>query len=368
MWLIKIVLKAVAIVVLVGVAILALAISYSSSCPGPTPAGSGETMTAVTYQCYGGPEVLQLSQISKPEPGPKEVLVKVHYAGVNPLDWHYMRGSPYLMRLGSGIGAPTDSRLGVDFAGVVESVGEHVRKFKPGDKVFGGRSGAFGEYIVAREMGPIAHLPDKVSLEQAATVGIAGLTALQALRDKGQLQAGQKVLINGASGGVGTFAVQIARSMGAEVTGVSSAGNHPMVRKLGAHHVIDYKQEDYTQGSERYDLIVDMVGNHSARANSGVLTPGGRLVLVGGGKGDWIGPIGKPLQALFYGPFIEQEMIILMAKMNNEDLNTLAGLMASGQLSPVIGHHYPLAEISEAMALSESSRARGKIAIAVASP
>jgi len=368
MSLIKIVLKAVAIIVLVGVAILALVISYSSSCPEPTPAGSGETMTAVTYQCYGGPEVLQLSQISKPEPGPEEVLVKVHYAGVNPLDWHYMRGSPYIMRLGSGIGAPTDSRLGVDFAGVVESVGEDVRTFKPGDRVFGGRSGAFSEYIVAREKGPIAHLPDKVSLEQAATVGIAGLTALQAVRDEGQLQAGQKVLINGASGGVGTFAVQIARSMGAEVTGVSSAGNHPMVRKLGADHVIDYKQEDYTQGSERYDLIVDMVGNHSVRANSGVLTSGGRLVIVGGSKGDWIGPLGKPLQALLYGPFIEQEMIILMAKLNSEDLNTLAGLMASGQLSPVIGHHYPLAEIREAMALSESSRARGKIAIALAGP
>lgn len=368
MRLVKIGLKAVAIVLLVGVAILALAISYNSGCPGPRPAGAGETITAVTYQCYGGPEVLRLSQISKPEPGPEQVLVKVHYAGVNPLDWHYMRGSPYIMRLSSGIGAPTDSRLGVDFAGVVESVGEQVRKFKPGDKVFGGRTGAFGDYILAREVNAIAHLPDGVSLEQAATVGIAGVTALQALRDKGQLQAGQKVLINGASGGVGTFAVQIARSMGAEVTGVSSARNHPMVRELGAHHMIDYKQEDYTRGSERYHLIVDMVGNHSARANSGVLTPGGRLVMVGGGKGDWIGPIGRPLQALFYGPFIEQELIMLMARMNGEDLDTLAGLMASGQLNPVIGHRYPLAEIREAMALSESSRARGKIAIAVASP
>lgn len=365
MQLIKILVKAVAIMVVVGVAVLALVISYTSDCPAPASPAEGESMTAVIYACYGGPEVLQLSQITRPEPGPEEVLVKVHYAGVNPLDWHYMRGSPYFMRLASGIGAPTTTRLGVDYAGVIEAVGERVSRFKPGDQVFGGRTGAFGEYVVARESGAIARLPEGIPMEQAATVGIAGVTALQALRDEGQLQAGQKVLINGASGGVGTFAVQIARSMGAEVTGVSSARNHAMVRELGAHHVIDYKQEDYTEGSDRYDLIVDMVGNHSPRANSAVLTPGGRLVMVGGGKGNWIGPIGKPLQALFYGPFIEQKMIVLMATLNSEDLQTLAGLMAAGQLSPVIGHRYPLAGIREALALSESGRARGKIAITV---
>ncbi len=368
MRLLRIVSKAVAIVLLLGIAILALVISFTSSCPELRSDDSGETFTAVTYQCYGAPEVLHLSQLSKPEPGPREVLVKVHYAGVNPLDWHYMRGSPYFMRLTSGIGAPGEQRLGVDFAGVIESVGEQVSRFSPGDRVYGGRVGAFGEYIVARETGPITHLPDNVPLRQAATVGIAGLTALQALSDKGRLQAGQKVLINGASGGVGTFAVQIAHSIGAEVTGVSSERNHSMVLALGADRMIDYRQEDYTRGSERYDLIVDMVGNHSPRANSRVLTPGGRLVMVGGAKGDWIGPVARPLQALFYQPFVDQELILLMAVMNREDLDTLAALMASGDVSPHIGHQYPLAEIREAIALSESGRARGKIAIAIAGP
>jgi NADPH:quinone reductase-like Zn-dependent oxidoreductase len=307
--------------------------------------------------------VLEISIIEKPVPGEGDILVRVVAAGVNPLDWHYMRGSPYVMRLGSGLGAPADPRLGVDFAGVVESVGPGVLRFKPGDPVFGGRNGAFADYVLITESSAVARKPDNISFEQAAAVGIAGVTALQALRDKGQLAEGQKVLINGASGGVGTFAVQIAHAMGAEVTGVSSTRNHELVRDLGADHVIDYKTQNYTEGEEHYDLIVDMVGNHSPRANSRVLKEGGRLVMVGGSKGDWVGPIGSPLKAFLAAPLIDHEMLLLMAQLSRDSMEELAGMMATGELTPVVDRTYPLETISEAIAYSESGRARGKIVI-----
>ena len=239
----------------------ALVVSHNSACPAPQARRSGQAMNAVQYHCYGGPEVLKLEQVAKPVPGDDQLLVKVHAAAVNPLDWHYMRGEPYIIRMQSGFGAPNAPQMGVDFSGTVEAVGAKVTRFKPGDEVFGGRNGAFAEYVVVRESRAVVLKPTNVSHAQAAAVPIAGLTALQALRDQGGLKAGQKVLINGASGGVGTYAVQIAKVMGAEVTGVCSTRNVELVKSLGADHVVDYKTTDYTAGDQKYDLIVDNIGN-----------------------------------------------------------------------------------------------------------
>ena len=354
------------VVLSVGVTALALTLSYNSPCPPAPEVGADvETMRAVMYRCYGGPEVLAIEDVPKPVPTGNDVLVRVHVAAVNPLDWHYMRGSPYVMRLGAGIGSPTDPSFGVDFAGTVEAVGEGVSRFSVGDEVFGGRSGAFAEYVLVPEDRAIAHKPANVSFEQAASLPIAAITALQSLQDKGGLQAGERVLINGASGGVGTFAVQIAKEMGAEVHGVCSTRNVEMVTALGADRVFDYTQEDYTESGEQYDLIVDMVGNHSISANRGVLADDGTLVIVGGSKGDWLGPMVRPLQAMMQSPFVDQEMITLFAAMNAEDLITLAGFLESGSVSSRIDRRFSLDEVPDAIRYSETGRARGKIIINV---
>ncbi|MDH4047531.1 MAG: NAD(P)-dependent alcohol dehydrogenase [Gammaproteobacteria bacterium] len=320
-------------------------------------------MKAIAYHCYGSTEVLQIEDVVKPTPASNEVLVRVSAASVNPLDWHYMRGSPYFMRLGSGIGAPKDSRLGVDFAGIVEAVGKGVTKFKPGDEVFGGRTGAFGEYVIVPEDKAIVLKPANVTFGQAAALPVAAVTALQALRDKGQLKPGQKVLINGASGGVGTFAVQIAKSFGAEVTGVCSTRNVDMVRSLGADHVIDYKSENYTERDERYDLIIDNVGNHSPSANRRVLDSNGKLVIIGGPKGNWLGPIMNVLKAALISQFVDQELGTMLAQLRQPDLVVLADLMETGQIRSVIDRTYSLDEVPQAIEYSESGRARGKIII-----
>lgn len=322
-------------------------------------------MKAVTYRCYGSPEVLEFGDIEKPVPAGDEVLVRVQAAAVNPLDWHYMRGSPYLMRLMSGLGAPKDTGFGVDFSGAVEAVGRDVRSFKPGDEVFGGKGGAFAEYISISEDRQIVHRPENLTAQEAAAVPIAALTALQALRDKGEIQPGQKVLINGASGGVGTFAVQIAKSYGAEVTGVCSARNVELVQSLGADHVIDYKKESYIESGNTWDLIIDNVGNHSLLANRKVLAPDGRFVIVGGPGGNWVGPLVRPLMATILSPFVDQEFIMLMAQGRKDDLATLAQLLQSGELRPVIDRTWPLEQVAEAIRYSESGRARGKIIITV---
>lgn len=351
-------------VVAVAIAALAIALSYNAGCESaPALADDAESMQAIVYRCYGPPDVAQLEDIEKPVPADDELLVKIQAAAVNPLDWHYLRGSPYLIRLMSGLGAPKEIRLGVDFAGTVAAVGKHVTKFEPGDEVYGGVTGAFAEYVTVRESRAVALKPDNVSFEQAASVPIAALTALQALRDKGQLQPGQKVLINGASGGVGTFAVQIAKSMGAEVTGVCSTRNVEMVRSIGADQVFDYKKEDYTESGQQYDLIIDMVGNHSLRANRKVMTPEGRMVMVGGGKGNWIGPLLRPVKALFVAPFVDQEFITLLASLNKDDLVLLGDLMQSGGVTPVLDRSFPLSEVPAALRYSEEGHARGKIIV-----
>ena len=351
---------------IVGIAIVALAIttSYTSDCePVASSSTAADSMQAIVRRCYGGPESLELATVDMPKPGPNEVLVEVKAAAVNPLDYHFMRGSPYLMRLMIGIGAPDDPRLGVDFAGVVAAVGSDVTRFTAGDAVFGGGDGAFAEYLLMPENGPLAIKPDSIEFDQAAAIPIAAITALQALRDHGELKAGQKVLINGASGGVGTYTVQIARELGAEVHGVCSTRNVEMVRGLGADHVFDYKNEDYTKSGNEYDLIVDMVGNHSLSANVDLLKADGRLVMVGGPKGNWIAPFRKSIASMFLSPFVDQHIGSMLAIMNGEDLAYLAELMAAGKLTSRIDTHYPLAETAEALRYLETKRARGKVII-----
>ncbi|MBT8095501.1 MAG: NAD(P)-dependent alcohol dehydrogenase [Gammaproteobacteria bacterium] len=354
------------VVVALAVSGLAVVLSYTSPCPSEaSESGSERTYSAAVSRCYGSPDVIEIANVPKAEPGDDEVLVRVKAASVNPLDYHYMRGSPYIMRLEAGIGSPADERMGVDFAGVVEAVGSGVSKFKVGDEVFGGRSGAFGEYVTVRESRAIAHMPANVSFPEAAAVGIAGVTALQAVRDVGKVTPGDRVLINGASGGVGTFAVQIAKFLGAEVTGICSTRNVDMVRTIGADHVIDYTQDNYTERDERYDVIVDNVGNHPVTANTGVLEDDGRFVLVGGEKGDWIAPLKGPIKTILLAPFVDQKMSSMLAQLRQEDLEFLARLMESGDLDPVIDQEFPLDAVAEAIRYSETGRARGKIIVTI---
>lgn len=342
-------------------------LSHDGECRAPEPTSANTaTIKAIVYRCYGGPDVLKLEDIARPAVTDDRVLIKVHAAGVNPLDWHYMRGLPYIMRGDVGIGAPKNIRMGVDFAGTVEAVGKNVMRFKPGDEVFGGANGAFGEYVTVRQEGSIALKPPNISFEQAAGVGIAGVTALQVLRDTAAVKPGQHVLINGASGGVGTFAVQIAKTMGAEVTGVCSTRNVEMVRALGADNVIDYTREDFTKGSQSYDLIFDNVGNRGLSELRRVTAPTGAVVMVGGsGGGKFLGPLGDLLRSAVYSLFVSQKFTFLLAQLNQKDLDTLRELMQAGKVTPVIDRSYPLAETAAAVAYLEEGHARGKVIIAV---
>ena len=353
------------IVLLIGGFIL-----YTLATEEQEPIETGEPhMRAVVCTDYGPPDVLEVKDIKKPEPNDDQVLVKVHAAAVNPYDWHFIRGTPYMMRMMmGGLRKPKDPRIGVDYAGTVEAVGKNVTRFKPGDEVFGNRSGAFAEYLCARADRAIALKPANMTFEQAAGVPVAGLTALQGLRDKGKVQPGQKVLINGASGGVGTFAVQIAKSLGAEVTGVCSGRNVDLVRSLGADHVIDYTKEDFTKDDERYDVILDNVGTQPLSGFRRVLKPNGICVMIGGGgpnEGKWVGPMARPIKAMLISPFISQKMGMMMAQGNKDDLNILADLMESGKVKPVIDRTYPLSEIREAIRYLEAGHARGKVIITV---
>ncbi len=354
------------ILIFLGVAVtsLGLILSHTSDCePAPAVAEGTALMKAIVYRCYGSPDVLEFTDVEKPTPADDEVLIKVHAAAVNPLDWHFVRGAPYFLRLMSGLGAPKVTGLGVDFAGTVEAVGSKVTRFKPGDEVFGGGNGAFAEYITVGADGALVLKPANVSFEQAASAPVAAITALQALRDSGRLEPGQKVLINGESGGVGTFAVQIAKAYGAEVTGVCSGRNVEMVRSIGADHVVDYTKEDYTESGERYDLIIDMVSNHSLLENRQALEPDGLYVLVGGGKGNWLGPMMGPIKALVLSPFVDQEFGMLLAQLREDDLAELGRLMKAGRVTPVIDKRYKLSEVAAAIRYSEEGHARGKIII-----
>ena len=357
-------LKVFAAILVVLILVVSAMIAYTSDCDTPPPyASSSQSMRAVTYSCYGGPEVLQLSEVAKPIAVNDEIVVRVKAASVNPLDWHYMRGSPYIMRLMVGLGSPDDKTMGVDFAGVVESVGPDVTRFKPGDQVFGGRGGAFGDYIKMPETRGVTHKPDNITFQQAAAVPIAALTALQALRDTGEVKTGQNVLINGASGGVGTFAVQIAKSFGAQVTGVCSTRNIELVKSLGADKIVNYKKEDFVEQGIRYDLIIDNVGNRSIGEYQAALKNDGILVMVGGPKGDWIGPFKNSIMSAFSAPFTDQKLRGFLATTNKEDLAVLTELMRSGQLVPAIDKEFTLDQIQDAIRYSESGRARGKIII-----
>ena len=354
---------------LLAVAIVSLMIVLSHDSPcGTAPAlAKGATpMKAIMQRCYGSPEKLTLEVIEKPTPKDNEILVKVHAASVNPLDWHYVRGQPYIARAEMGIGTPQVARLGVDFAGTVEAIGKNVTRFKPGDEIFGAKRGAFGEYVSVPDDRALVLKPANLTFEQAAAVPVAAVTALQAVRDQGKVHAGQKVLVNGASGGVGTFAVQIAKSMGAEVTAVCSTKNVPMVQSLGADRVIDYKAEDYTQGSQRYDVIIDNVGNHSFLENRRVMTPEGLFVIVGGPSDEkYIGALWGPIRAWFLSPFVKQKFSFFLADLNQKDMDLLHDMLASGKLRPVVDRTYQLSEVPAAVAYLEDGHARGKVVIAI---
>ena len=325
-------------------------------------------MKAVVHCDYGSADVLTLQDVEKPTPADEEALVKVRAASVNPLDWHRMRGTPYLMRRDSGLRKPKNIRMGVDFAGTVDAIGKNVTQFKPGDEVFGGRSGAFAEYVCVRADRAVALKPANITFEQAASVPVAAITALQCVRDKGKIQPGQKILINGASGGIGTFAVQIAKSFGADVTGVCSTRNIDMVRSIGADHVIDYTKEDFAKGSERYDVMLDNVSNRSLAECRRVVKPNGIYVGIGGGGPSdhrWIGPFGRVIHMRMLSPFVSQNMGTMLANMNKKDLTILADLMQSGKVTPVIDRTYKLSDVPEALRYLEQGHARGKVVIAV---
>src|SRR5213595_4207852 len=357
------------VLVLVLLAFLFVFVAYwrSTNDCGKTAAPTNP-MKAIVYCDYGVTN-LKLEEIEKPTPNDDQILVKVHAASVNPYDWHFVEGTPKIMRLmGVGLRKPKDTRLGVDFAGTVEAIGKNVTQFKPGDDVFGGRGGAFAEYVCPRANRAVAIKPANITFEQAASVNIAGITALQAVRDQGKVQLGQKVLINGASGGVGTFAVQIAKSFGADVTGVCSTRNLEMVRSLGADHVIDYTKEDFAKGVQRYDAILDNVPNHSLSECRRVLNPQGKYVLIGGGGPNdnrWIGPFGRLIQALVVSPFVSQKMGMMMAELKKSDLAILGDMMQSGKVKSVIDRTYKLSELPAAIAYLEEGHARGKVVITV---
>src|SRR5256884_2775484 len=339
----------------------------SNDCDRKT-AAPNNPMKAIVHCDYGLPNH-KLQEVEKPVPNDDQVLVKVRAASVNPYDWHFVEGTPKIMRMmGVGLRKPKDTRVGVDFAGTVEAVGKNVTQFKPGDEVFGGRGGAFAEYVCPRAYRAVAIKPANITFEQAASVNIAGITALQALRDKGNIQPGQKVLINGASGGVGTFAVQIAKSLGADVTGVCSTRNVDLVKSLGADHVIDYTKEDFAKGEQRYDVILDNVPNHSLAECRRILNPKGKYVMIGGGGPNdsrWVGPFGRVIHALLLSPFISQKMGMMMADANHNDLTILADMMQSGKVKPVIDRTYKLSELPDAIRYLEQGHARGKVVITV---
>ncbi len=323
-------------------------------------------MKAILYRTYGPPDVLRLEEVEKPVPTDDQILIRVHAASVNPYDWHFLRGTPRAIRLLTGIGRPRFPGLGADMAGEVMAAGRKVTEFKPGDAVFGMGRGAFAEFACAPGS-QLAFKPNDMTFAQAASIPIAGLTALQAVRDKANLQPGQRVLINGAAGGVGTFAVQIAKWMGVEVTGVCSTRNLELVRSLGADYVVDYTREDFTTASRRYNAILECVGNCPFSTARGVLTPDGICVGIGGGGPDRssISLFGSMLKNVGLSRFTSQKMTGMMARANTADLGIIGELVTAGKLTPMIDRQYRLDEVPDAMRYVETGHARGKVVIVI---
>ena len=358
---------------LVGLAILAAIIfvfvAYwrsTNDCDRVTSAPQNP-MKSIRYCEYGPPEVLNLVDVEKPLPKDNEMLIKVRAGGLNPLDLQF-RG-PLIARLIFGLRKPRDTRFGTDFAGTIEAVGKDVTDFKVGDEVFGAARGALAQYVCRSNQRAVTIKPPNVPFEQAGSVAVAGLTALQGLRDAGKIRSGQKVLINGASGGIGTFAVQIAKSYGAEVTGVCSTRNLDLVRSIGADHVIDYTKEDFTKGAQRYDMVFDLISNHSYSERKKILTPNGVCVLAGIGASGWHDdPYGRILGSLISplrSSFSNQKFVRYVTQLTKEDLAVFAELMATGKVKTVIDRTYKLTEVREAVSYLEQGHARGKVVVAV---
>jgi NADPH:quinone reductase-like Zn-dependent oxidoreductase len=328
------------------------------------PVAAGSTMRAIVQDGYGSADVLRSAQIARPAIGGAEVLLRVHAAGLDRGTWHLMAGRPYLVRLAVGLRGPRKPVPGLDVAGTVVAVGPDVTRFSVGDEVFGFSQGSFAEYAAARES-KLAAKPANTSFEQAAAVPVSAVTALLALTDVGQVTAGQKVLITGASGGVGSYAVQLAKAFGAEVTGVCSAPKMDLVRSLGASHVLDYTQDDFADGTRRYDLIVDIAGNPSLSRLRRALTPTGTAVIVGGeDSGNWTG-MGRQLRALARSPFLRQRLAIVTPRQRAADLDRLTSLIEAGTVTPSIGATYPLDQVPQALRYLEAGQARGKVVITI---
>jgi len=323
-------------------------------------------MKAIAYDRYGSPDVLELRDVPTPTCNDDHVLVRIRAAAANPFDWHLLRGDPYLVHLAMGLRKPRRAMiLGSDVAGVVEAVGVDVTRFRPGDEVYAVTEvGGFAEYVSIREP-RVALKPATLTFEQAAAVPVAALTALQSLGNGERVKKGQKVLINGASGGIGTFAVQIAKSFGAEVTGVCSTAKVDMVRSIGADHVIDYTRQDFAQSGRRYDLLLDTVGNRSLSDFRRALTRTGTFVIVGGGGGRWLGPMSQRVKAALASPFVSQRIVLVSCNPIGKDLEILHGLIETGKVTPVIDRTYPLGEVPDAIRHLEEGHNRGKIVITI---
>jgi NADPH:quinone reductase-like Zn-dependent oxidoreductase len=319
---------------------------------------------AIVHGSYGSPAVLELQEVDKPVVTDDTVLVRVRAASLNAYDWHIMRGLPYLVRTSEGLRKPKRSVAGVDLAGEVEEVGKNVTEFRVGDEVFGERGGAFAEYVSAKA-DKLALKPDNLTFEQAAAVPMAGFTALQALRDKGHVQPGQRVLINGAAGGVGTFAVQIAKAFGADVTAVCSTRHVDMIRSIGADRVTDYTQEDFTRSGLRYDLILDVAASRSVSACRRVLSSTGTFVGIGAPEGNWVAPVARVVAAVLYSRVGSRKMLPLLAKFDNANLVALKELIEAGKVTPVVDRTYALSETADAIRYLEEGHPQGKVVIAV---
>ena len=344
--------------------------SGADRAPHPLVASVPHLMLAITHEVFGSPEVLRLAVLPAPQPGPGKVLVRIRAAATNPWDWHFVRGLPYIARLnGAGVLRPKHPIPGGDVAGEVVATGDGVTRFAIGDTVYGFiEFGGFAEYAAVAETA-LAAMPGNLTFEQAAAVPLAATTALQGLRDAGRVKAGDRVLVIGASGGVGTFAVQLAKSFGAHVTGVASGRNDALVRALGADRVIDYTREDVTGGDERYDVILQLAGTASGSELAPILAPGGRLVMSGGDSPNrWVGPFGRVIRGVIKGKRSGRSIAPLTAKWNADDLAVLAGLLERGTITPVIDSTYDLAHTADAIRYLESGRARGKVLVSVAKP